>query len=346
MQTMNIKDDFRVVVIGGTGTFGHEMVKQLLLDSRFKEIIVFSRDEYKQMKMKEKIYNDDNFFDVIMENMRVKERLSFIVGDIRNKYTLLNVFSYVDIVIHAAAMKNIVTCELNPYEAIQTNIIGAKNIIDAAINNKVKRVIGISTDKAVEPINLYGNTKACMEKLFIDANYKYYKSALYNTRFSIVRYGNVINSRGSVIPFWKNQKEKGEKLSLTNENMTRFFIKIKDAVNFVKWCIYNMRGFEVFIPRMKSIKMYELCKIIAGDENNIKITGIRPGEKLHETLISDMQHDKKILYYDDKYIVLPKNISNIYKDFEEIIEKNYCYDSINNFDWVSNEKMKELITND
>jgi len=343
---MNIKDDFRAVVIGGTGTFGHEMVKQLLLDSRFKEIIVFSRDEFKQMKMKEKIFNDENFFDVIRENMRVKERLSFIIGDIRDKNKLLGVFSFVDIVIHAAAMKNIVTCESNPFEAIETNIIGAKNIIDAAIYNNVKRVIGISTDKAVEPINLYGNTKACMEKLFIDANFKYYKTVLYNTKFSIVRYGNVINSRGSVIPIWKKQKREGKKLLLTDEKMTRFLIEIKSAVNFVKWVIYNMKGFEVFIPRMQSINMYNLCKMIAEDDESIEIVGIRPGEKLHETLISGMQHDKKILYCDDKYIVLPKCIGNTYEGFEEIVERNYEYSSINNFDWVSNEKMREIITND
>lgn len=344
----------KVIVLGGTGTFGHEMVKQLLLDFEYDKIIVFSRDEYKQLEMKEKIYNSYDFFkgfkefvscydnDEIKNFLEIDKRLSFVIGSIRDRNKLFEVFKGVDVVIHAAAMKNIVTCELNPYEAIETNIIGAKNIIDASVYNNVKKVIGISTDKAVEPINLYGNTKACMEKLFIDANINHYEKTI----FSIVRYGNVINSRGSVIPIWKEQKSKGEKLSLTSKEMTRFLIKIKDAVVFVRLAIDIMQGFEVFIPRMQSIKMFDLCKLIAEDEDeNIKITGIRPGEKLHETLISSMQHDKKILYFHNKFIILPKYVLNYYENFVEEFSnyKNYSYSSNNNFDWVSTEKMKELI---
>lgn len=317
----------KIMIVGGTGTFGKCIVEHLISNSEIEKIGILSRDEFKQHELKVKF---DKFND----------KLIFFIGDIRNRERLVEAFKGFDIVVHAAALKQISTCEQNPFEAVDTNILGTKNIVIAAIANNVNKVLAISTDKAVEPINLYGNTKAIMEKLILTANNES------KTKFSIARYGNVINSRGSVIPLWKNQAKQKIKLSLTDKKMTRFFISIDEAINFVLFALKMMRGFEIFIPRMPSIKMYDLCKLMAGSDDNINVVGIREGEKLHETLISKTE-SKKMFYCDDKYILVPAvkcfDVCN-YLGFSELTKCSY--NSNDNFSWVDTKSMEELIAND
>ena len=253
-----------ILVTGGTGSFGKRFIGTLL-KLPCKKIIVFSRDELKQYDMAQQ-YQD--------------KRLRFFIGDVRDRDRLYRAFTGVDYVVHAAAIKQIPTAEYNPSECIKTNIYGADNIINAAIDAGVKKVIALSTDKAVYPINLYGATKLCAEKLFTAANVY-----SHTTRFSCVRYGNVVGSRGSVIPLFLKQKESGV-LTVTDENMTRFWLELDGAIDLVLTAIDEMKGGEVFVPKMPSMKLIDLARAIC-PKCEIKIIGIRPGEKLHETMIID-----------------------------------------------------------
>lgn len=319
----------KVLITGGTGTFGKSMVKFLLNETNCKKIYVLSRDELKQSEMQQELQFDN--------------RLSFFIGDIKDKERLMMAFSGIDYVIHAAAQKHVPSCEYNPFEAVKTNIIGAQNIIEAAIFHKIEKVIALSTDKAVEPVNLYGSTKNCMEKLFINGNA--YSGG--TTKFSIVRYGNVINSRGSIIPIWKKQKEQNKQLLLTDTEMTRFVISVKDAVKFVYSSLKIMNGAEIFIPVLESIKMFDIAKTIS---NNIKIIGIRDGEKIHETLISSLETGKIFLSKKDKksfYIIYPNFIwfKNVILDNLIMISNGFEYSSK---DYInsSQEKIREILGND
>src|SRR5579884_2929440 len=257
-----------VLVTGGTGSFGRKFVEIMLREYRPQKLIVFSRDEMKQHEMRTAGLDHDS--------------VRYFLGDVRDQQRLERALSGVTVVVHAAALKQVPACEYNPFEAIQTNIVGGKNVIDAAINCGVQRIIALSTDKAVNPINLYGATKLCAEKMFVQANAY---SGAQKTRFSCVRYGNVLGSRGSVIPIFMEQRARG-RLTVTDARMTRFWITIEQAVRFVIRCIEQMHGGEIFIPKIPSMKLLEMAQAIAPD-CQIDCVGIRPGEKMHEVLLSE-----------------------------------------------------------
>lgn len=296
-----------ILITGGTGSFGQEVCKELLLNYSPKRIIVFSRDELKQYEMA-KIFTDNKF--------------RFFIGDIRDKDRLLMAMRGVDLIIHAAAMKQVEISEYNPFECIKTNINGAQNIIEAAIFSQVKKVIVLSSDKAVSPLNLYGATKLASEKLFIAAN----NIAAGKTIFSAVRYGNVSESRGSVIPIFKNLIKSGSNyLPITDLKMTRFFILLNDGVKFVLNSLKIMKGGEIFIPKLKSFRMSDLVKALA-PKKKIKVVGIRPGEKIHEILFSE--DESRFIIEFKKYFVIPPLI-NLTK------KKNFFF-------YLSNDKGKKI----
>lgn len=273
-----------VLLTGGTGSFGKKFAEVLLRDHNPKKLIIFSRDELKQHEMR-MIYSDP--------------RLRYFIGDVRDKERLHRAVQGVDIIVHAAALKQVPSCEYNPFEAVKTNIIGASNIIDVAIDAGVKKVMALSTDKAVNPINLYGATKLVAEKLFVQGNA--YAGAG-GTRFSCVRYGNVVGSRGSVIPVFQRQRA-NEKITITDVRMTRFWITLEQGVQFVVKCVGLMHGGEVFVPKIPSMRIVDLADVIApGCER--EIIGIRPGEKLHEVLVS-RDESRYTLEFDDMYLIQP-----------------------------------------
>ncbi|MDC0525221.1 UDP-N-acetylglucosamine 4,6-dehydratase (inverting), partial [Pelagibacteraceae bacterium] len=287
-----------ILITGGTGSFGKKFVETVLQqNSDFKKLIIFSRDELKQYEMQQELGRKYNL-----------SKVRFFLGDIRDKNRLDRALQDVDIVVHAAALKQVPAAEYNPDEFIKTNVIGAQNLIEASINNKVKKLVALSTDKAAAPINLYGATKLCSDKLFIAAkNY----AGTSNIEFSIVRYGNVLESRGSVIPLFKKQIAQGT-LTITDESMTRFAITLEEGVQMVLWVIKNSLGGEIFVPKIPSFKILDLAKIIS-PKSRIKYIGIRKGEKIHEDLItaSDSISTYNIGKY---YVILPdvnlKTISN------------------------------------
>lgn len=304
---MNFLKNKTLLITGGTGSFGNAAVEYLLKKSKFKKIIIFSRDENKQY---------------FMQNRFKDQRLRFFIGDVRDEDRLLMAFRGVDFVIHAAAQKHVPSAEYNPIECIKTNVNGAQSIISAAIKSGVKKVINLSTDKACNPINLYGASKLCAEKLFINANQL---AGKLETKFSTVRYGNVIASRGSVIPLFVDlSKQKNMKIPLTHKSMTRFFITLNQAVKFVINSLDNMMGGEIFIPKMHSIFIDQLIKII-NPKAKVKIIGIRPGEKIHETLFST--NESKLIYDNREfYVIYSENFSKIKKN-EKKLTKNLDYSS-------------------
>lgn len=274
-----------VLITGGTGSFGKKFTEVMLKDYHPRRIIIFSRDELKQHEMQEGGFDH--------------ESLRYFIGDVRDADRLRRALKGVDIVVHAAALKQVPACEYNPIEAVLTNVMGARNVIDASLDSGVEHVIAISTDKAVNPINLYGATKLVMEKLFVQANaYR----GLGNTKFSCVRYGNVVGSRGSVIPLFINQAKTG-KVTVTDPAMTRFWITLDQGVRFVISCIEKMHGGEIFVPKIPSMKIMDLAKAIA-PSCEIEYSGIRPGEKIHEVLISE-DEVRTTIEADDMYIVQP-----------------------------------------
>ena len=275
-----------VLVTGGTGSFGKKFIRMMLDERHPRRIVVFSRDELKQHEMRMGGFDHPS--------------LRWFIGDVRDGERLLRAMHGVDIVVHAAALKQVPACEYNPMEAVKTNVMGAKNVIDAALDCGVKKVMALSTDKAVNPINLYGATKLCAEKLFVQSNS--YAGADKPTRFSCVRYGNVVASRGSVIPMFVRQRQTGT-VTLTDPRMTRFWLTLDQGVRFVISCIERMHGGEIFVPKIPSMKMTDLVEAIApGCE--IKVIGIRPGEKLHEALIGD-DEIRQTLDAGDMYVIKP-----------------------------------------
>jgi len=277
----------RVLITGGTGSFGKEFVRTLLNNYNPRQVVVFSRDELKQWEMGQQ-FNDN--------------RLRFFIGDIRDKDRLCRAFQGVDIVVHAAALKQVPTAEYNPFEAIKTNIIGAQNIIEAAIDCGVKKVVALSTDKACNPVNLYGATKLCMEKLFINGN-AYAGGMDERTLFSIVRYGNVWGSRGSVVKLFEQQRGNGI-VTVTDVNMTRFWVTLSDAVGFVLKGIGNMQGGEVFVPKLKAKSILNVVNAIAPD-CVVSCSGTRPGEKLHEVLITK-EEGRRTIDCGNYYVIEPE----------------------------------------
>lgn len=275
-----------ILVTGGTGTFGRAFCRELLANHEPTRVIVYSRDEYKQSVMaEEKVFN--------------RKRMRFFLGDVRDQRRLVRAMGGVDVVVHAAALKQVPAAEYNPIEFIKTNINGATNVVEAALTAGVGKVVALSTDKAVNPLNLYGATKLCSDKVFIAAN-SYSGSG--GTRFSVVRYGNVLGSRGSVIPIFLEQKRKG-KITVTDLAMTRFFMTVQRGVNFVMQSIESMEGGELFVPKIRSCRVKDIIEVIA-PECEQETIGMRPGEKLHELLInSDMAH--LTLEFDNHYVVQP-----------------------------------------
>jgi UDP-N-acetylglucosamine 4,6-dehydratase len=276
-----------VLITGGTGSFGRKFAGIVLKHKKPKKLIIFSRDELKQHEMRQ------DFPDGRSSPVR------YFIGDVRDKERLYRAFNDVDVVVHAAALKQVPACEYNPFEAVQTNIIGAKNVLDAAIDKGVDKAIALSTDKAVNPINLYGATKLCAEKMFIQSNTYAGGSG---PKFAVCRYGNVVGSRGSVIPLFQKQRITG-KVSITDKRMTRFWITLDQGVNFVLRCIEGMHGGEIFVPKIPSMGIEDLATAIAPKAEK-QYVGIRPGEKLHEVLISQ-EESQNVLELDDMYIIQP-----------------------------------------
>ncbi|PIR13683.1 UDP-N-acetylglucosamine 4,6-dehydratase (inverting) [Candidatus Falkowbacteria bacterium CG11_big_fil_rev_8_21_14_0_20_39_10] len=316
-----------ILVTGGTGSFGKSFIKFLLANSEAQKIIVFSRDELKQFHMQQEITD---------------ERIRFFLGDVRDLQRLQRAFNGVDVVVHAAALKQVPTLEYNPFEAVKTNINGSQNVINAAIDQGVKKVLLVSTDKAAQPANLYGATKLCAEKLFISGN-SYTKD---KTRFSCVRYGNVLGSRGSIVEALLNNNL--DKVKITDLEMTRFWITLRQAFDLVLFALENMAGGEIFIPKIPSMKLVDLFDaLVPGIER--EIIGIRPGEKLHEVLLTE-QEAKHSLELENYYVVLPEfNIvsSDKYqKYFDKVgkrVECDFRFASDTNKDWFTIEQLKELI---
>ncbi len=285
MEPVNWRES-SVLITGGTGSFGRKFIETLLREHRPRRLIVFSRDELKQHEMRQQFATDE-------------KTLRYFIGDVRDVSRLQMAFHGVDIVVHAAALKQVPACEYNPIEAVKTNIEGGRNVIEAALATGVKRVLALSTDKAVNPVNLYGATKLVAEKLFVQANAYSGGGA---PRFSCVRYGNVVGSRGSVIPLFREQSRAG-KITLTDSRMTRFWLTLEQGVRFVIDCIERMHGGEVFVPKIPSMKMMDLVAAIAPD-CAVENIGIRPGEKLHEALIGE-DEARSTLEFDDRYVIEP-----------------------------------------
>lgn len=321
-------NDKTILITGGTGTIGNYLINTLLENYSPRKIIVYSRDEMKQHVMK--IQNKD------------KSKLSFVIGDVRDKEALNRAFKNVDVVIHTAAMKHVPICEENPEEAVKTNIDGARNIIDAALNNNVQRVLAISSDKAASPSNLYGATKFVSEKLFANAN-KYSPDA--KTLFSCVRLGNVVGSRGSIIPLFREQAKSGT-IKITDKDMTRFFMTPRQASELILSSIEIMNGKEVFVPKLKNTSILSLAKQVAKDAK-IEYIGARPGEKLDEEFISKVE-EKNALDLKDRYVILTndafENRTKLWSEGKEL-KKDYNYSS-SNVDFKMTEKeLDELIRN-
>ena len=321
-----------ILITGGTGSFGRAFCSEIISKyPKVKKVIILSRDEYKQEQMRNDI------------PQKFLKKFRFFIGDIRDKSRLLMAFSEVDIVIHAAALKQVPTAEYNPFEFIKTNINGAQNIIEASITNNVKKVVALSTDKASSPINLYGATKLCSDKLFLSSNNIRGKKDI---TFSVVRYGNVMGSRGSVIPKFVQQKNKGY-FTITDKNMTRFNLSLKESVKLVFDAIkYSKIGGEIFVPIIPSYKILDLAKAIS-DRCKIKITGVRPGEKIHEELIS-IYESRYTLRFKNNYIILPnlnkENRSQYFSNYgNKFVEKNFIYRSDLNSKFLSIKELKKLI---
>lgn len=313
-----------ILITGGTGSFGQEFAKRVLKTGSPRKIVIFSRDELKQYDMR---------------RVMPDKRLRFFIGDVRDYSRLRRAFEGVDVVVHAAALKQVPTAEYNPFEAIKTNIMGAQNVIDAAIDAGVHRVLALSTDKAVNPINLYGATKLVHEKLFVNGNAY---AGPRPTRFSVVRYGNVVGSRGSVVPLFLEQRESGV-IPVTDDRMTRFWITLDQGVSFVLKCLQEMRGGEIFVPKIPSMRIRDLARVLA-PKARIKIIGIRPGEKLHEVLIQrdEARHTKE---RGTHFVILPnaRVVSIRPRSGGRSLPEGFEYTSDTNTRWLTEAQMKNLV---
>lgn len=323
---MNHLDGKTILVTGGTGSFGRKFIDTVLNEAEIKKIIVFSRDEFKQYQLQRQYPNES--------------RLRFFIGDVRDLPRLYRALDGVDIVVHAAALKQVPAAEYNPFEAVKTNILGAQNIIEAAIDRGVERVIALSTDKASSPINLYGATKLVSDKLFVAGN-AYAGSKI--TRFSVVRYGNVVGSRGSVVQLFRHLASTGV-LPITDKRMTRFWITLEQGVRFVIDSLARMHGGEIFVPKIPSMRVVDLAKAIA-PEAQLKVIGIRPGEKLHEELIS--VHDARRTVDMDTYYVIQPELDWWHQENLKgsSVPEDFSYVSDRNTEWLTVEQLWELIKN-
>ena len=314
-----------VLVTGGTGSFGRKFVEVMLSEYRPQKLIVFSRDELKQHEMRTAGFDHPS--------------LRYFLGDVRDQQRLERAFSGVSVVVHAAALKQVPACEYNPFEAIQTNVNGGKNVIEAAINCGVRRIVALSTDKAVNPINLYGATKLCAEKMFVQANA--YAGAQ-DTRFSCARYGNVVGSRGSVIPIFMEQRVRG-RVTITDSRMTRFWITLDQGVRFVIRSIEQMHGGEIFVPKIPSMKLLDMAQAIAPD-CQIDCVGIRPGEKLHEVLLSE-DEARNAVERDDMFVIQPAQSWWRKENWKSnaSLPEGFRYSSDSNPQWLTAEDLYRLV---
>lgn len=315
-----------VLVTGGTGSFGRKFIEVMMNEYHPEKVIVYSRDELKQHEMRTAGFEHPN--------------LRYFIGDVRDLTRLRRAFNGVDLVVHAAALKQVPACEYNPMEAVKTNILGSSNVVDAALDTGVQKVLALSTDKAVNPVNLYGATKLAAEKLMIQSNA--YAGGM-TSRFSCVRYGNVIGSRGSVVPLFLQQRGTGE-VTLTDERMSRFWISLEQGVRFVIRCIEEMQGGEVFVPKIPSMKMTDLAQAIAPDAI-IRNIGIRPGEKLHEVLISE-DEARTTIELDDMFVVQPPAalwFGYHWSEKGKSLPDGFHYASDNNTDWLSVKDIQTMV---
>lgn len=315
-----------VLVTGGTGSFGKKFIEIMLSEYHPAKLIIFSRDELKQHEMRVGGFDDPS--------------LRYFIGDVRDVRRLRRAMNNVNIVIHAAALKQVPACEYNPMEAIKTNILGSSNVVEAALDMGVQKVVALSTDKAVNPVNLYGTTKLAAEKLFVQSNAYAAGTA---TRFSCVRYGNVVGSRGSVIPIFINQRENG-KLTLTDTRMTRFWLTLEQGVRFVIKCTEQMLGGEVFVPKIPSTRIIDLAKIIAPNAE-FEVIGIRPGEKLHEVLIHE-DEARSTVELDDMYVVQPTTelwFGHQWQTRGRPLPDGFRYASDTNPAWLDVKQVREMI---
>jgi len=321
-----------ILITGGTGSFGKKFTESILCNyPEIERIVIYSRDEFKQFQMSN------------MPQFSGNRKLRFFIGDVRDQQRLYRALDGVDIVVHAAALKQVPACEYNPFEAVKTNVIGAENVINAAIDKSVQKVVALSTDKACSPINLYGATKLCSDKLFIAGN-AYVGSK--ETRFSVVRYGNVAGSRGSVIPYFKKLiAEKANSLPITDVRMTRFWLILEEAVDMVLHALEVMQGGELFVKKIPSMKMTDLAKAMAPDLP-IEEVGIRPGEKIHEVMISE-EDSMSTLDFGNYYVIMPNMAwwkAAKYQSEGKPVPEGFEYHSGNNSDWLTIDQMRELIS--
>ena len=314
----------KILITGGTGSFGRELIQYLLKNfPKIKKLVIFSRDELKQYEMS-KTYNVSKY-----------PCIRYFIGDIRDKDRIDMALKDIDYVIHAAALKQVDTAEYNPFETIKTNVVGTQNIIESCLNNNIKKMIALSTDKAVSPFNLYGATKLCAEKLVVSADNIKGKNPII---FSIVRYGNVLGSRGSVLPAFQKQKKK-KILCITDKNMTRFNISLRESIKLVLWTLKNSKGGEIFIPKLPSIKITDLAKAVC-EKCRIKIIGIRPGEKIHEELISE--YESQYLYDFGKYYgILNSEDKRLRKTN---INTRFSYNSKDNKNYLNIAQIKKILS--
>ncbi len=314
-----------ILVTGGTGSFGKKFVEIMLRDYQPQRLVIFSRDELKQHEMRTAGFDHSS--------------LRYFIGDVRDVERLKRALAGITVVVHAAALKQVPACEYNPFEAIQTNIMGGRNVIDAAIDQGVRRILALSTDKAVNPINLYGATKLCAEKVFVQAN-AYAGSR--NTRFSCARYGNVVGSRGSVIPVFLEQRRRG-KITITDPRMTRFWLTLDHGVKFVIRCLEQMHGGEIFVPKIPSMRLLDLAETVAPG-CQVEYIGIRPGEKLHEVLVSE-DESRQTLETEDMFVIQPSHPwwrSENWVNATPLAE-GFRYSSDTNDRWLTRRELEELV---
>lgn len=322
---MSILKNSTILITGGTGSFGKAFIEYALANLDPKKIIIFSRDELKQYEVRQ-LFKDDS-------------RLRFFIGDIRDQHRLNRAMHNVDYVVHAAALKQVDTAEYNPYEFVQTNIIGSQNVIEASIDAGVKKVVALSTDKASSPLNLYGATKLAADKLFQSGNHY---AASYVTRFSVVRYGNVMGSRGSIVPFFKKLAAEGKSLPITDNRMTRFWITLPEAVKFVVDSFDRMVGGELYVPKIASMKIMDLVEAIAPGSQTHEI-GTRPGEKLHEEMISE-DDSRRTIDLGDRYCILPTIAAWGFEAPKgDAVEDGFAYRSNTNTEWLTVDDMRRLL---
>ncbi len=315
-----------ILVTGGTGSFGKAFIEYALTHLGPRRLVILSRDELKQYEVRQR-FDDD-------------PRLRWFIGDVRDRHRLERAMHGVDYVIHAAALKQVDTAEYNPFEFVQTNVIGSQHVVEAAIDCGVKKVVALSTDKASSPINLYGATKLCADRIFIAANHY---AAGYETRFSVVRYGNVMGSRGSVIPLFRSLAAKGQSLPITDKRMTRFWITLQQAVSFVVDSFDQMNGGELYVPRIPSMRIIDLAAAIAPTAPIHEI-GIRPGEKLHEEMIGP-DDSRRTLLMDGRYVVLPylAGWGFVPPPGGELVPEGFAYRSDTNDLWLGAEELHDLV---